>query len=426
MQGNLVLIFQEDEVNLLFGQEGIVLAEEKCPRALPPENIQSFFCHHGITPTEVQRVLVAADLTTLLWNAESALGYLRLTSAPLELTPVSELLKKKSFQLYTFELPLPGQPGYRSKLEKALAHLVELPVKNLAINSASSPLDPAPEQEVMETIEKLFPRRFTFYSSYRYHLLNFLLRENALLIDAFLSDQTKSFCSWLENLLASSGISAPIYFLKGDGTLTGHRMALAYPLLTWQAILASYLLASSWWVRQGETFVVPPGREGLALGLTERYLPKLSTGLTGFHGVELAGSYPHVIRFPERPHPHSWEKTLEALNPLPGPIPVVCWAEPQEIPRTFRYPVLSPPADPALQGAGVLAAPYGMEIEKVCFFSDHRQIQLEKQGLWDMALYQLRQDSVELKEMVHQFEEIPLRYLPQNACRLKLKVWGRF
>lgn len=426
MEGNLVLIFQEKELGLFFGQEGIVLAEEKCPGAVYPENLKNFLGHNGIIPAEVKRVLIAVDLTALLFNTESALGYFRLTSAPLELAPVSELLKRKNLKLYTFQLPLPGQPGYRSQLEKALAYLAELPVKSIAVNSAFSPIDPSPEQEVIEAAEKLFPGRFSFYPSCLYNVLNFLLRENALLINTFLLESVKSFWSWLQNLLASSGISAPVYFLKGDGTLTSCRVATTYPLLTWQAVLSSYLLGSSWWLRQGETFVVLPGTKGVTLSITEGYLPKLATGLTSFYGVELAGSYPYVRYFKETPSPYQWEEALEALNPFPGPLPIVCLAPPNEIPRVFRYPVLLPPAGPALQGAGVLVAPYGVEIEKVFFFSGYRQIQVEKQELWDMAFCQLRQDGVELKEISHQFEEIPLRYLPQNACRLRLKVWGRF
>jgi hypothetical protein len=425
VKGNLVLIFQGKKLNLLFGREGIVLAEEKCPGAVHPENLKNFLCNNGIIPAGVERVLVVADLTALLSRTESPLGYFRLSSTPIELSPVSELLKRKNLKLYSFHLPLPGQPGYRSQLERALADLAELPVKSIAVNSAFSPIDSSPEQKLIEAAENLFPGRFSFYPSYHYNVLNFLLRENALLINTFLLESVKSFRSWLENLLTCSGISAPVYFLKGDGTLTSCRVATTFPLLTWQAGVSSYLLGSSWWLGQGETFVVLPDKRGVRLSITERYLPKLATGFTPFYGVELAGSYPCVIYFKEKPAPHKWEETLDALNPFPGPLPLVCFAPPAEIPRVFRYPVLLPPAGPTLQGAGVLVAPYGIEIEKVFFFTHHRRIQVEKQELWDMALWQLREDGVELKEISYQFEEIPLRYLPQNACRLRLKVLGR-
>ncbi|MGB9803781.1 hypothetical protein [Desulfofundulus sp.] len=426
MRGNLVLIFQEEEIHLLFGRDGIVLAYEQYPGTVQSGNLKNFLCKNGITPADIERVLVVADLTTLLSGAKNPAGYFRLSPAPIELSPVNELRKRKNLKLYSFHLPSPGQPGFRPQLERALAELAELPVKSIAVNSAFSPIDSGPEQKLVETAEKLFPGRFNFYLSYHYNVLNFLLRENALLINTFLLESVKSFQFRLDDLLTSSGISAPLYFLKGDGTLTSCRVATTFPLLTWQADVSSCLLGASWWLGQGDTFVVLPGKSGLKLSITERYLPKLTTGFANFYGAELAGSYPYVINFKEKPAPHKWEETLDALNPFPGPLPLVCMAQPAEVPRIFRYPVLLPPAASILQGAGVLAAPYGVEIEKVFFFSDHRRIQVEKQELWDMALWQLKKDGVELKEISHQFEEIPLRYLPQNACRLRLKVLGRF
>lgn len=78
-----------------------------------------------------------------------------------------------------------------------------------------------------------------------------------------------------------------------------------------------------------------------------------------------------------------------------------------------------------MQGMGVLNTPYRLEIEKIYFLSPEHQVRPEKQELWEAALRQLNQDGIQLSEVRHQFEEVSLRYLPQDACFFRLTIRGR-
>ncbi|MFZ5634838.1 MAG: hypothetical protein ACOY40_18585 [Bacillota bacterium] len=431
MRGNLVLIWQEENVGLVFGQEKIVLAAEQfslASRQDLKEIIKRFLAGNSLSPFNIKNVIVVADLTALLpqkLQEDCLFGYLRVTPASFEFPPVTHLLRDSALKLKYFHLPLPGHPEHGTQISKALSSLSGLSVKSVAINSTFSLIDPSCEKLLIEEGEKLFPGRFCFYPSYNYNTPNFLLRENVLLINLFLSGPVESFLSWLRNSFGDCSVTVPFYFLKGDGTLTTISTVEINPLLTWQSNLASHLLGGSCWAGRGEAIILVQEEPGLCIGLTENFLPKLAGSISSFHGLELPGKYPLNIHLKEMPNNLKWEETLEFINPFPGPIPVVSFVPYIKVSPVFRYPLVSIPAEPCVQGSGALTAPYRLEIEKVSFFSQPHQSQVEKQELWDIALWQMNQGGVQLAEINHRYEELSLRYLPQNPYLLRLVVWGK-
>lgn len=283
MQGSLILIWQDDKLGLVFGQEEIILAAEEFssgPQALN-EVLRKFFQSYGIDPSDIKNVRVVADLTVLLpprLKGENALGYLRVTPAPFEFVPIAPLVGDSGIKIRTFHLPLPGQAEHDTQLEKALATFRQLNIKDVAINSTFSRIYPAGEEDIMRRAEELFPGKFTYHPSHTCNTPNFLLRENVLLLNLILLEPVKDFLSRLKSSLDDCSVSAPLYFLKGDGTLTGSRAVEANPLSTWQCQLASRSLGASRCSNQGDAIViiVNTAGKGMVLGVMENHLPKLA------------------------------------------------------------------------------------------------------------------------------------------------------
>ncbi|KKM10009.1 hypothetical protein SY88_15240 [Clostridiales bacterium PH28_bin88] len=309
MQGNLIFIWQQDKLGLVFGKEEIVLAaEEFCSgfQALG-ETIRHFLKRHGISPSNIKNVIVVADLTALLPRQlakESVFGYWRVTPAPFDFAPIAPLIEDSAIKIHSFHLPLPEHSEHEAHFQKALLTFSRLPVRNIAINSTFSRIYPAGEEEIIQRAEELLPGRFTYHPSHNYNTPNFLLRENVLLINLILLDPVKSFLSWLKSSFDDCSVSAPLYFLKGDGTLTSSRTVATNPLITWQSHLASFLLGGSRWFNQGDTVVIieNTGEKGIGLGVTENYLPRLAGRFSSFCGVELPGNYPLTVHLKERPN----------------------------------------------------------------------------------------------------------------------------
>ncbi len=430
MKGNLVLFWLEEKVALCYGRDTIVLAAETYPLDYPetlPEIINGFLHANGISAPDIEKILVVADLTVLLQKRlkeDFSFGYFRITPAAFEYPPVNSLLKESSVELHYFNLPLPDHPEYTLQMQLALKSISNLPIKHIAINSTLSLIEPAGEKRLIEEGEKLYPGRFIYYPSYNYSTANFLLRENVLLINLILSEPVELFFSWLSNSFKHCSVSAPIYFLKGDGTLTSSRTVKINPLLTWQSQFASYAMGGSRWTSEGDSIIAAQNGEDICLGLTENYLPKTAGGINSFWGLEIPGKYPITTRLKKRNGHKKWEKTLDKINPFPGTVPIISFVPSISTSPVFRYPLVTIPDEPCVWAVGVLTAPYRMEIEKVVFFSQSYQFQVEKQGLLDIALYQLNREGVHLSDISHRFEELSLRYLPQNAYLLRLTISG--
>lgn len=430
MEGDLVFIWREDRAALCFGREKTVLAAE--PFFLKSKNglgkrIIKFLSGNGLSAPDVKKVTVVADLTELLprrLKESTIFGYFRVTPGPFEFTPAAHLLQKSNLKLLHFHLPLPGHSEHAAQMKSALLTLSGLPVKYIAINSTFSLIDPAGERHLIEEGEKICPGRFTYIPSCRYSTPNFLLRENVLLVNLFLLEPVQSFLAWLDNSLKECSVSAPMYFLKGDGTLASCGRVKTNPLLTWQSGLASCLIGGCRYAGRGETIVIVKEGEELCLGMTENYLPKAGGSCNSFYGLELPGKYPATVRQKETAGSKNWEDTLEMLNPFPGPVPLVSFVPSLKVSPVFRYPLVTVADDLCARCSGALAAPYRFEMEKVSFSSRPQQIQSEKQELRQAALRQISLEGVQLADIKHRFEEVFLSYLPQNAYLIRLTVWG--
>lgn len=430
MDGNLVLFWRESGVALCFGRGNTVLAAKPISLEFKKglaEETEKFLSENGLAAADVKKVIVVADLTGLLprrLEESPVFGYFRVTPGPFKFAPAANLLQKSNIKLLHFHLPLPGHPEYEAQMESILFTLADFPVKYVAINSTFSLIDPAGENILIDEGEKLCPGRFTYIPSCHYSTPNFLTRENVLLVNLFLLEPVQSYLDWLSESFKGISIQAPLYFLKGDGTLTSSGNVKTNPLLTWQSGLASYILGGCSYAGQGEVIVAVEEDNEICLALTESHLPMTSGGFHSFFGLEVQGKYPLTARHKKTGNSASWEETLEMLNPFPGPVPLVSFVPCLKASPVFRYPLISVADELCARCAGVLAVPFRLEMEKVSFSSQPRMIHRDKHNLWQAALQYLDREGIQLSQINHRFEEFSLKYLPEDAYLIRLTVWG--
>ena len=426
MGGNIVLIWQQKQVDINYGVNEVVVASERIS-SLSISSLEQFLNRNGIDPRQIENVIFVRDLTEIIpqeLKSNKSFGYLRVTPTPLEFMSVTSLMQKSNVKIHTFHLPLPIKSDFDVRLRKTLETLTTLSIKEVAVNSTFSLIDNSSAPMVIEKIEQFCPGQFSCYFSDIFNTANFLLRENNLLINLLLRQTVKALLEKIDRSLNEVGIFAPVYLLKGDGTLASSKMAEINPLATWRAKEAVYLISGSHWQKNKDTIVIFEQDQSIKMGVTEDYLPRIPEGVNKFQDIELPGRYPLTITIENISNRKKWEEAIELLNPFPGPVTLVNFSKTLDTSPVFSYPIANAPNEPHVLASGVLTAPFRWETQKMIVVNSVEEIDSVKQTLLDAALNTLDKQGVRLRKINYSFENNPLKYLPKNRVLLKLIIWG--
>lgn len=111
----------------------------------------------------------------------------------------------------------------------AAERIRDLGITSVAVSSVFSPLTPECEESAAAILRDVVPG-VSVTCSHRLGLLGLLERENAALLNAALVPLARRTVSAFVAALAESGIQAPLYLTRNDGTVTRADSAEAFPV----------------------------------------------------------------------------------------------------------------------------------------------------------------------------------------------------
>ncbi len=193
--------------------------------------------------------------------------------------------------LYDGELLAPLD---EAAIDKAVAQIAASPVRNVAIASAFSPLNAAPEESVAAKIRLAIPNaRIT--CSHTIGGLGLLERENAAILNAALLPFASRVVTSFEAALVQRGMTCPLYISQNDGTLMGAEFVRQFPALTFASGPTNSLRGA--WKLTGleDAIVVDIGGTTSDIGVLQSGFPRESYNIIDIGGVRTNFRMPDIL-----------------------------------------------------------------------------------------------------------------------------------
>lgn len=428
MKGNLVIIINDNNIDLIFGISNIPVASinKNYNKIDELENLLLTFMNcNNIDCNDIKNVIFVVDFTNFIKTIEKcSFGYIQLGDIPNNKLQVKESIKDIVFDVYNFNISDPDSQNNNKQLENYLGFLYEKDITKIALNSFFSGLNPYREKNLVEDINNIFPNTFDIYPSYSYSSFNYILRENAMFLDLLLLDTVNNFISKINRILDNLDIDASIYFMKGSGTLTSLRIASISPIFTWQSLFASQLIGAGVTTGEKNAFVLTKHNEGIKIGIIQNNFPKLSEAFSNFEGLHIPNFFPRstfLNVFQDKKKLYSF---LKSNNPFTGPVPIINFLDNLYLQPFFTYPIVKAKKHSSTIAQGALNSFFQLELTSIVTTSDPNIIEVEKKKLINKSKKILLKDKIKLKAIDYIYEINPIKYILKDAFYIKLFVKG--
>ncbi|NNC36949.1 MAG: hydantoinase/oxoprolinase family protein [Acidimicrobiales bacterium] len=180
------------------------------------------------------------------------------------------------------------------EIEAAITDIAAKGIKDIAIASAFSPMNSAPEKDVGARIKAAIPdARITL--SYNFGRLGLMERENAAILNtSLLSFADRVVSSFLE-ALAKRGLKCPVYISQNDGTLMSADFVRTYPALTFASGPTNSLRGACKLTGLQDAIVVDIGGTTSDIGVLQDGFPRESNVVVNIGGVRTNFRMPDIL-----------------------------------------------------------------------------------------------------------------------------------
>ena len=185
-------------------------------------------------------------------------------------------------------------PLSESDLKKVVEDLQRRNIQAVAITSAFSPMNSAPELWVKEHIQKSLPHcRITL--SHEIGRVGLLERENAAILNASLLHFAGEVITALETALQTSKHTCPVFISQNDGTLMDVSFARRFPALTFASGPTNSLRGAAKLTGLDEAIVIDIGGTTTDFGALRGGFPRESNLVVEVGGVRTNFRMPDIL-----------------------------------------------------------------------------------------------------------------------------------
>lgn len=429
MKGNLVIIIDDMNIDLVFGVSNIPVASinKSHNKISELKNLLSTFLNsNSIDFKNIRNVIFVIDFTKFIKDIKKcSFGYIRIGDVTNSKLETKEFMKNISLDIYNLSISDSHPNGKNKELKNFLECLSERGINKIALSSSFSALNPNKEKSLIQDINRMFPNTFAIYPSYSYSSFNYMLRENAMFLDLLLFDTVNNFLTTINQMFNDLGINSSIYFMKGSGTLTSLRIASISPIFTWQSLFSSQLIGASIATGEKDAFVLTNHGQEMKLGIIQNKLPKLSDTFSNFQGLHIPNFFPKSSFTNVSQYNRTCYRFLKSNNPFTGPVPIINFVEDLYLHKPLlTYPIINVKKYSSTLAQGALNSFFQLELTSIVATSDPNIIKAEKIALIDKSKRILEKDKIKLKAINYVYEINPIKYVLKNAFYIKLYVKG--
>lgn len=180
------------------------------------------------------------------------------------------------------------------EIAAAIAAIQAAGIENIAIASAFSPMNAAPEEHVAAQIRAAIPHaRITL--SHHFGRLGLMERENAAILNTTLLPFADRVVTSFLSALRTRGLACPVYLSQNDGTLMSADFVRAYPALTFASGPTNSLRGAYKLTGLEEAIVVDIGGTTSDIGVLQGGFPRESNVVIEVGGVRTNFRMPDIL-----------------------------------------------------------------------------------------------------------------------------------
>ena len=179
------------------------------------------------------------------------------------------------------------------EVDRAIADAAAKGLKNFAISSAFSPMDPSPETYVEERLRAAIPDA-QITCSHRFGRLGLMERENAAILNATLLHFADSVVSAFLTALRTRKLTCPVFISQNDGTLMSADFVRAFPALTFASGPTNSLRGAMLLTGVEDAIVVDIGGTTSDIGVLQGGFPRESNSVIEVGGVRTNFRMPDI------------------------------------------------------------------------------------------------------------------------------------
>jgi len=180
------------------------------------------------------------------------------------------------------------------EVDALIQDLIKKGIKTVAIASAFSPMNAAPEQIVCEKIMTAIPdARMTL--SHSFGRLGLMERENAAIMNASLLPFAEKVVSSFLAALSKRGLNCPVFISQNDGTLMSADFVRAFPALTFASGPTNSLRGAYKLTGLEDAIVVDIGGTTSDIGVLQGGFPRESNVVIEIGGVRTNFRMPDIM-----------------------------------------------------------------------------------------------------------------------------------
>ena len=180
------------------------------------------------------------------------------------------------------------------EVSAAISDIARKGITNIAIASAFSPMNSAPEVHVAEKIHAAIPEaRITL--SHSFGRLGLMERENAAIMNTALLPFADTVVSAFLGALKTRGLTCPAYISQNDGTLMNAGFVRAYPALTFASGPTNSLRGAYKLTGLENAIVVDIGGTTSDIGVIQNGFPRESNVIVDIGGIRTNFRMPDIL-----------------------------------------------------------------------------------------------------------------------------------
>lgn len=181
-----------------------------------------------------------------------------------------------------------------AEIDSAIRDAGSKGLKNFAIASAFSPMNPTPETYVANRLLNAIPdARLTL--SHRFGRLGLMERENAAILNATLLQFSENVVTAFLSALKLRGLNCPVFISQNDGTLMSADFVKAFPALTFASGPTNSLRGAMRLTGLKDAIVVDIGGTTSDIGVLQGGFPRESNSVIEIGGVRTNFRMPDIL-----------------------------------------------------------------------------------------------------------------------------------
>ncbi|MCC2607158.1 hydantoinase/oxoprolinase family protein [Planctobacterium marinum] len=187
----------------------------------------------------------------------------------------------------------PLSPLNQEEIHKVIADIRVSGIKNIAVASAFSPMNPEPEFQVEKLLKTQIPDA-NITLSHKMGKLGILERENAAALNVALLPFAHKVVSAMLQAIHNEGLNCPMFISQNDGTLMNAQFITQYPALTFSSGPTNSLRGASKLTGLKDAIVVDIGGTTSDIGILQDGFPRESNIVISVGGVRTNFRMPDI------------------------------------------------------------------------------------------------------------------------------------